>query len=446
VNVVKNEITTQRLTTKIALRLTHPIHALGLLYALVLSSWVFTSQYYGDITLFEFLLPSLILMLITYVSWCVFKAQSIPLRLSDIIIWAIIFRLIGLMIYPILEDDAFRYMWDGYQTLINGSPYRQPPSYFFSVDGLSDRFNTILDHINYPDVPTIYWPTTQYVFALAAWIAPGEIWPLQFLMLCFDVVLLYVLCQLGKPLCVWLYAWSPLVIKETIITAHPDIIGIAFIWLAFLYQRKNIYIAASCCAFAVSAKVFAVLLVPFCLLFIVRAWCVFLLVLVCTFLPFMHEIPNLVSSLSAMSEGWVFNSPLYLIVLYTLPSVSLSTVKISLFLMFAVFGLYLFCKHVKYRRNMLVRGDIIFMMFLLVSPVANPWYFLWILPFAVIYPSLWAWVASCAVFLSYCIGLNLHDPALNNYQIPAYIVVIEYGLIFIALCITRLKRFTLFKL
>jgi len=83
---VKNEITTQRLTTKIALRLTHPIHALGLLYALVLSSWVFTSQYYGDITLFEFLLPSLILMLITYVSWCVFKAQSIPLRLSDIII------------------------------------------------------------------------------------------------------------------------------------------------------------------------------------------------------------------------------------------------------------------------------------------------------------------------------------------------------------------------
>ncbi len=450
---MKSGLNTQNVWAKIAQRLTHslayslmrPIHAIGLLYALVLSSWVFTSQYYGDITLYEFLLPSFILMFITYTSWCVFRARNIAVNLVDIVIWAVIFRVIGLAVYPILEDDAFRYMWDGYQTLTNGSPYAQPPSYFFSTGDFSDRLETILDHINYPDVPTIYWPTTQYVFALAAWIAPGEVWPLQLIMMFFDLVVLYVLCQFGKPLFVWLYAWSPLVIKETIITAHPDIIGIAFIWLAFLFQRKNIYMAACCCAFAVSAKIFAVLLVPFCLLFFVRAWCVFFMVLTLTFLPFIHHIPNILGSLSAMSEGWVFNSPFYIIVLYALPAVSLLTVKISLFCVFAVLGLALFYHYIRSKRNTIVRGDIIFMAFLLVSPVANPWYFLWVLPFAVIYPSLWAWVASCAVFLSYCIGLNLNDPALNNYQIPGHILVIEYGIILIALCLTRFNRLALFK-
>ena len=55
------------------------------------------------------------------------------------------------------------------------------------------------------------------------------------------------------------------------------------------------------------------------------------------------------------------------------------------------------------------RGDWIYGLFLFAAPVINPWYALWLLPFAAIYPSLWAWTASWALFLSYITGLNLGD-------------------------------------
>ena len=65
-------------------------------------------------------------------------------------------------------------------------------------------------------------------------------------------------------------------------------------------------------------------------------------------------------------------------------------------------------------------------------PVFNAWYLVWLLPFAVIYPSCWAWAASVSVLLAYGIGLNLDLENLAPYQQPWQWVVAEFGVIVVA--------------
>ena len=74
------------------------------------------------------------------------------------------------------------------------------------------------------------------------------------------------------------------------------------------------------------------------------------------------------------------------------------------------------------------------------SPVINPWYLLWLLPFAAIAPSVSAWTASVAVFLAYVTGLNLNDGDLQPYQQPAWVRPLEFGLILLALAYDLFRR------
>ena len=78
------------------------------------------------------------------------------------------------------------------------------------------------------------------------------------------------------------------------------------------------------------------------------------------------------------------------------------------------------------------RGDWIFGAFLVASPVINPWYLLWLLPFAAIIPSAWAWTASVAVLLAYVTGINLNASDLHAYQQPSWVRPLEFGAILLA--------------
>ena len=71
----------------------------------------------------------------------------------------------------------------------------------------------------------------------------------------------------------------------------------------------------------------------------------------------------------------------------------------------------------------------------LFSPVVNPWYLVWLLPYAALRPSCWAWTASIIVSLSYITGLNLADSDLLAYQVAAPARIIEMAGIAVALLI-----------
>jgi hypothetical protein len=72
------------------------------------------------------------------------------------------------------------------------------------------------------------------------------------------------------------------------------------------------------------------------------------------------------------------------------------------------------------------RGDWIFGAFLFFSPVANPWYFIWILPFVALQPSLWGATALTTVLLSYITGQNLQSTTLDAFNHPGWVRPLEF--------------------
>lgn len=365
-----------------------------------------------------------------------------------VFVWALIFHFLGILGAPLFEDDYYRYLWDAYHSVTYGSPYGIAPSTYFNTIGTTfntvpDNFQAILSGINYPDVPTIYGPTLQYSFLLAYLIAPGEIWALQFIYSVVDLALIVILLQLAKPKFVMLYAWSPLVFKEVLLTAHPDGLAVCLLVASvFCSVRKYYYWMAIFLAASLAAKVFALIFVPFMLIRKkISVMIVFFITLVALYLPLTTSDASDLLGLSAMAQHWEFNAAFY----YALSTwFSSQTTKIILgSMLFIGFGAYFLRNFLFEKTDNLtaLRGDMMMGFFLLCAPVINPWYLIWVLPFAVIHFSVTAWFASVMIMMSYLIGLNLEGfEGLAPYQQPIWVQPIEFGAILAVLLVEVWKR------
>ena len=251
-------------------------------------------------------------------------------------------------------------------------------------------------------------------------------------MLVFDLMTIGLLLRLAPARLVLLYAWSPLVIKEVAFTAHPDGVAVFLVLAAVvLAQRDRIYGAAIFLALAVSAKILAVLVVPFILVRArLRVWGLFFVVLALIYLPFVLQGSTDLQTLLVFTREWEFNAALFSLVKPWMSN-PVARALCGLLLTIVIARYYLV-----YRRmapGTIVRGDWIYGALFALWPVVNSWYLLWLLPFAVIRPSAWAWTASVAVLLSYITGLNLNDMDMHPFAHPDWVRPVEYGLILLAL-------------
>ena len=247
------------------------------------------------------------------------------------------------------------------------------------------------------------------------------------------------LLRLAPARLVLLYAWSPLVIKEVAFTAHPDGVAVFLVLVAVvLAQRDTIYGAAIFLALAVSAKILAVLVVPFILVRArLRVWGLFFVVLALIYLPFVLQGSTDLQTLLVFTREWEFNAALFSLVKPWMPN-PVARALCGLLLTIVIARYYLV-----YRRmapGTFVRGDWIYGALFALWPVVNSWYLLWLLPFAVIRPSAWAWTASIAVLLSYITGLNLSDMDMHPFAHPDWVRPVEYGLILLALAYDLFRR------
>jgi len=332
--------------------------------------------------------------------------------------WAFLARALGLLGEPILEDDYFRYLWDGYRVITDGRPYGRPPEDWFDDPGLPASMQQVLSGINYPDVPTAYGPVQQALFGLAAWIEPGALWPLKAILIALDLVLLGTLWRLGARRGAWLYALHPLVIKEVAFTAHPDGACVLFLLLALLArQRRRAWLAGACCGLALAGKVLALPLIPLLLWGLpLRAWLGCVLAVALAYAPFMLSGTDL-TGLGVFSEQWIFNPLAYGIAAWAMGA-ELGR-KASL-LVFAGVWLGLLWRH---RRSSepaqtLPPLDWVMAALLFLSPVLNPWYALWLLPFAALRPATGLWWLAAVPTLSY-----VHAP--GDYHLPAWVPLAE---------------------
>jgi len=368
-----------------------------------------------------------------------------------VFLWALTFHIIGILGMPVFEDDYFRYLWDAYHTVNLGTPYGIAPSEYFSSEviaiasntTINPEFQTILGQINYPDIPTIYGPMLQYSFLLGYAISPGEVWPLQLLYSAADMLVIALLLRLAPPKYVLLYAWSPLIFKEIILTAHPDGVGILLLIAAvWSHYRGHLIVCALFLAMSVAAKVFAILLVPYLLIRAkVKHGVIFILTLVLLYIPLLINSDSDVIGLKAMAQAWEFNSAFFGLLTLFFSAQIAKLILASLLLIFMAGYLFYYYKlgqpnpayrhnSPQHKSNSIVRGDWIMGIFLLCAPVINPWYLVWVLPFAVIYPSLTVWIASSVIMLAYIVGLNLpYISELGPYDQPIWARLIEFGVI-----------------
>lgn len=423
----------------------------GLLSVLAYGYLAFNSQAYAEVSFYDLCVTALPTALISFYCFYYLKRHAQIYHTSPfyalwwIIGFAILFRIIGIATYPVLEDDFFRYLWDGRMLIEIGTPYGIAPSEFFDNETLPQTFETILDSINHPYIATVYGPVCQWFFGLAYWIAPGALWPLKVLFALVDIAIIFSLHIWLKKLslnhyALILYAWSPLVIKEIAMTAHPDVLAVGFsiaALLALSYGRNNWAVIAI--ALAVGSKVFALILVPYIARFFWQRWLLFFVVVLAVSWPLGLKDAWLPEGLSAMAEVWFFNAPLYALLGNVFSFTHSKLALLSLFGLVWLVGFYHFIKQGKSIEH--VRFDYLFAVFLICIPVLNAWYLLWLLPFAVLFPSYWAWTASISVFLlSYMSGINSDEIEQGLYDLSSLTMTIEYGLVVLALAYGYIQR------
>ena len=367
--------------------------------------------------------------------------KKVKIPFFAIIIWTVVFRITGIVAIPMLsEDDYFRFLWDGYRFAETGNPYGEIPADFFDDSNISEPMSEIVYDINYPHLPTIYGPVMEVIFWISYQIAPGSLIALKILFTLFEGLLLYLLSRTLNSRWFLFAAWCPLLIFESSFQAHPDLIGVSLMFLAFFAAKKgNPWLAMIFLGLASSAKVFAVLLWPF----IVQKdrWFrqgVFMAgVILMIYLPFIGQQSDAGStSLQAMATGWEFNPAIYVLLKQFTESYARILSLGSFALIYLILVIQFWKKNIKQTETS-PPLDLVFGAFLILSPVINPWYLLWLLPFSLTTPRYWSLTAVFIVSISYATGLNLESESLADFQIPIHIQIIEFGLITLAIGIDR---------
>jgi alpha-1,6-mannosyltransferase len=187
-----------------------------------------------------------------------------PRVVAAVLGFAILFRALMLTTPIYLSSDLYRYLWDGRVEWAGYNPYRYPPA-AVELEALRDPLFHPL--INRPTAVTAYPPGAQWLFALAALLAPGSILGWRLLLLGADIaifwILLGVLRRVGAPpTAVLAYAWSPLVVFEGVQAGHVDIAMILFVLLALAARLDRFSVRAGVLlGVAVLIKVYPAILV-----------------------------------------------------------------------------------------------------------------------------------------------------------------------------------------
>ncbi len=154
-----------------------------------------------------------------------------------------IFRVLFLMRPPELSDDIFRYLFDGQVLLSGGNPYYAAP-----LDMLSKHpsLSGLAALINHADLPTIYPPAAQFVFAAGAFL--GGVFGMKLFLVVLDilscVLMARILHQFGRPQsCLILYAWHPLPVVEIAGSGHIDSAVIFFTFMGLFFLIRSTFTA-----------------------------------------------------------------------------------------------------------------------------------------------------------------------------------------------------------
>lgn len=218
-----------------------------------------------------------------------------------IVLVSVAMRLILIGSTPIQEVDIYRYMWDGVVVTQAINPFRYAPL------AVASETNTTLEpelthlrkmvaedagiretlrRIHFPELPTVYPPASQLVFAAAAMMTPRNSSVVTRLLITKSWMVAFDIASLG---CIWLllgqfrkhsawlvaWGWSPLVLKEFANSGHLDSIAICLTLVATSLlvmspRWLRLWTSGLMMGLAVASKLYPVILLPLWIVFDAR--------------------------------------------------------------------------------------------------------------------------------------------------------------------------------
>ena len=311
--------------------------------------------------------------------------ETLRAGLSGGLVWAtvglsILIRLSFLSSDPVGSDDVYRYLWDGKVQAAGINPYRYAPD----DPALADLHSSLLpEAVNHPEMKTVYFPFSQWLFLLAFRIAGESLWGLKAMLLAAEAAtmagLLILLSHLNLPRrLVLLYALCPLPILAFALDAHVDGFGLPLFIFGLLYHlRGRPALGLFLLGLSMSVKPVALVVLP--VLFLqartgtdrIRIAVVPLAVALLPFVPYALE-SNPLESLSTFAWHWLFNGAFFELVRSFVQDnqrarlICAAALGVSLVLL-------QFTRH-----DVLRKAAFSVLLLLLFSPVVHPWYVTWL--------------------------------------------------------------------
>ncbi|MFQ5704183.1 MAG: hypothetical protein ACE5HT_09185 [Gemmatimonadales bacterium] len=333
---------------------------------------------------------------------------------------ALVLRVPWLGHVPSLSDDVWRYLNDGRAQVAGINPYRYAPD--APEAGIYAGPERAL--INHAELPTIYPPAAQLAFRTAIHLG-GTLVSWKILLLVFDLgigaVLVGFLNVRGIPSGrAALYLFHPLPVIEFVGNGHVDALGIFALFLALWLVAGHRATAGVALAVSIAAKYLALPLLPF---FArdagagkrVAIAAVTVGSLVMLYLPFLDYPP--IGSLGVFARTFEFNGPVYSILSASGAKLAVRFVLGAALLLVLCYGWF---RHLDAERAAF--GWIAAV--LLLSPIAHPWYAIWLLPFVAVRMRWWAFAWSGTAVLPYWVLTDWR--ATGVWHLPTWVMAAEY--------------------
>jgi hypothetical protein len=169
------------------------------------------------------------------VSFRLLKNQALSrFFLLTVLLFSLVFGLTLVTAPPDQSDDIYRYLWDGKLQHYGISPYTYAPD-----DPALNQYHSeqLPKLVNFPEIKTIYPPLAQLFFRLSYTLFGESVTGMKFLFFLIalgSICFCYLILKQKKADTRWLlfFAWNPLVIMETAVNGHLDILMVFFLLMS----------------------------------------------------------------------------------------------------------------------------------------------------------------------------------------------------------------------
>ncbi len=324
---------------------------------------------------------------------------------------AVIARVLLFPTTPATSPDVHRYLWEGVVQLHGPSPFQHPPAsecLSCVASAHPDLAANARQDAIHPHITAIYPPTAQLLFLMNALLFGGTLIGWKAILLLFDAALVATLCATAtharRPFVLLAAIWCPLLIFETYEGAHLDIVGVSLLAGACAAGLgKRPVTAGALLALSINVKYLWPALVGLLLLRELtradrlRCLAAAAATTALVWARYYSDLPQAFAVSRMFVERWAFND---------LPFQALRAgfneprwAPMAIVLVALLVGAALLSLR-RDRADLWRDGGLLLAVALLLGPVSYPWYFLWLLPFAIMHPrpALW-WMIGTAPLL-----------------------------------------------